>query len=392
MKTIILNWEHGQNNPFTVASDSIAKIFRRSGKIVEILQFTDEEWLSKLDTLVSRGVDFVYTWQGIGSGTKMPQSDQSIWEFFKTPLICIHGDHPAYMPPNHELESKYCIHYYTNPDFVSYSNAHFRKKYAAQLIDIPQLFYEDKLQNNNKNEFCIIKNINPLGEMCQTWERVLPRHIYDAYIKTTDFLKHRVISEKYVEIHFAIDELILIEGWEWFITGTNLDLYHHFHRSMDSYIRSYRSTIILEDLTDVNLSIYGSGWTEIAKNKSKNWRFSTGLDMKKSQPLFYSKYGIIDISPSKRLHDRTRRAMANMTPFLSSANIEDQFSNTEHYDKLFYDFQPKTIRERCEEVMKSPELHWERSKTFSIHYHQTFHHRNFTMMLDSTAQSIRRAE
>ncbi len=60
--------------------------------------------------------------------------------------------------------------------------------------------------------------------------------------------------------------------------------------------------------------------------------------MANSQDLYYTRFGLVDVSPSKGLHDRTRRAMVNGGAFLSSANLEDSFADIERFDPLILQF------------------------------------------------------
>ena len=107
--------------------------------------------------------------------------------------------------------------------------------------------------------------------------------------------------------------------------------------------------------------------------------------MANSQELFYSEYGIVDVSPSKRLHDRTRRAMVNGRPFLSSANLEDSFPDIERFETLFFNFLPGNLAMRCAKVVSDPREHSDVSEAFARAYHDRFHLQHFVQRLDSIA-------
>ena len=125
--------------------------------------------------------------------------------------------------------------------------------------------------------------------------------------------------------------------------------YHQYHRQLDHYLRSHKSIAVVAALRDFPLRIYGRGWDRIAQGAPASHVFEPGRNMADSQELYYTRFGLIDVSPSKGLHDRTRRAMVNGCGFLSSANLEDTFTDIERFDRLFFSFR----RERaCREMLR----------------------------------------
>jgi hypothetical protein len=134
MKAIILNWKSGENDPFSVVTDTVRQHFRACGKNVEVIEISQRDWPTRLNEVLPGGVEFVLTWQGLGSSATAGAPGESLWDHLKIPLICIHGDHPSHMPLNHQLESPYCFHLYTNAEFARYSNRHFRRKRSASLV------------------------------------------------------------------------------------------------------------------------------------------------------------------------------------------------------------------------------------------------------------------
>jgi hypothetical protein len=390
MKTVILNWNGGENDPFSEVNRSIAKIFHKCGKETHTLQITDPAWAEQLGQLAVEGVDFVFTWQGLGSNIVLADNGDSIWELLKIPLICVHGDHPAHMPQNHTFESKYCFHLYADAEFARYSNRHFRRKKSAHIIDIPQVFLEKQLDVEEEAVFHIVKNIHHTDVFEAEWARTLPDVALKAYLQAAEALKQLIKKEVYVDLHAVVDDLIVAESWDWFNEQQNSNLAHRFHSSMDYYLRSFKSMAMLDEIRDVPVNIYGRGWDKFKENCRNKWKFFQGQPMADSQKLYYSLYGIIDISPSKMLHDRSLRAMANGQPFLSNANLEDSFSNLKPYQDLFFDLRPGQLRTKCEAVMANPALHKELSKEFANLYHDTFHFQAFVNHLDLLALSVDR--
>ncbi len=109
--------------------------------------------------------------------------------------------------------------------------------------------------------------------------------------------------------------------------------------------------------------------------------------MADSQDLYYTRYGLIDVSPSKGLHDRTRRAMANGGAFLSSANLEDSFADIETIRPAILQFQdatsfPRNAQRSCAIPRGISAWH----SSLLILYHDRFHFRDFVNRIDHLAK------
>ena len=382
ISTVVLNWNAGENDPFSVTNRAIAGHLHASGKNVEIVEISSDKWWTKLEELAP-SVDFVFTWQGFGSyGT--------IWERLRVPLICVHGDHPSHMPQNHENESEYCFHLYTNADFARYSNRHFRRIRSATVIDIPQLHRERRLESFAGDHFVFAKNVNHPMDTEARWRERLAPWAFDVYMSAAETLQARLPAETYVEIHDVLDDFLKARNVDRLMPSADAAGYHQFHSQLDHFSRSLKSIRVVQSMRDFPLKVYGRGWERIAAEASRIHTFDAGKDMADSQALYYSRYGIVDVSPSKGLHDRTRRAMANGTSFLSSANLEDSFDDVDRFDRLFYSFHGDALKEHCTAVMHDPEGHREASRSFAHTYHNRFHFRDFANRLDALAKLVTR--
>jgi hypothetical protein len=384
LKVIILNWKSGENDPFTVINNTIRHHFHACGKNVEVIELTDGDWPDQLAGLAP--VEFAFTWQGLGSSVRVRDSNENLWNHLKIPLICLHGDHPSHMPLNHELESHYCFHLYTNADSARYSNRHFRRLRGASVIDIPQLHREPPLGQRAGDYFVLAKNINDLVDTEKSWRERMPKQVFDAFMVAAETLKARITRESYVELHDVLDDLIVQQNLEWLMPEANLVGYHDYHSQLDHYLRSHKTVATVAALREFPLRIYGRGWERVARNAPAIHVFERGRDMANSQHLYYSRYGLVDISPSKALHDRTRRAMVNQGAFLSSANLEDTFSDVAQYDRLFFSFKAHELGDKCAAVVRAPEDHLELSQQFARTYHERFHFGEFVKIIDSLAK------
>jgi hypothetical protein len=383
LKVVILNWKAGENDPFTVINETMRQHFRACGKNVEVIEITEEDWPSQLAKLAP--IEFAFTWQGLGSAVMLREIEMSLWDHLRIPLICVHGDHPCHMPKNHELESRYCFHLYTNADFARYSNRHFRRARGASVIDIPQVHREPRLVRQGGEYFVIAKNINDPQATERSWRDRLSKPVFDVFMGAAETLKARIAREAYVELHDVLDEVIVQQGIGWLTPEVNVVGYHDYHSQLDHYLRSHKAVTAVTALHDFPLHIYGRGWDQVARGAPPSHVFEPGRNMADSQEMYYSKYGLIDISPSKALHDRTRRAMANATSFLSSANLEDSFENVKRFRSLFFTFRVAELPEKCLAVMHDPESHLALAQEFASLYHERFHYRVFVNRLSQLA-------
>lgn len=392
LKTIILNWKQGENDPFTVFNKAIRHHFEACGKIVQVVEITDEGWAGQLAELALQGIDFVFTWQGLGSDVVVDDNgrQKSLWDLLRVPLICLHGDHPSHNPEKHQCESRYCFHLYLDAEFARYSNCHFRRLRGAAVIDWPKLYIESPIQHQAGEHFVIAKNLTDPLAFERRWLREHDQALYEVLMAVAEVLKHRIASEPYVDVHAAIDQLI--DGYDLERIRPEIDakLYHLFHSEQEMYCRNYKSLSVVVALRDFPVHIYGRGWERIAKEAPANLVFKPGLDMVQSQTLFHTRYGIIDVSPAKSLHDRTLRAMANGSAFLTNACLEGMFADITRYAPLFYSLDSGQLEERCAAVMADPDLHRDLARQFANVYHDRTYHKEFVFKLDLLANSVTR--
>lgn len=389
MKVVILNWKAGENDPFTIVNAAIRQHLRARGKNVEVIEIFEGNWPTRLAELAVGGVEFAITRQGLGSHAPVGDQGESLWDLLRIPLICIHADHPCHMPLNHQLDSRYCLHLYTNGEFARYSNHHFRRAHSASVIDIPQLFREPRLERRVGDYFVFAKNINDPVDTENFWRQQSEKRVFDAYMMAAETLQARIVSEPYVEIHEVLDDLIATHDMEWLSPAINPDGYHRYHSQLDHYVRSYKSIAAVTAVGEFPVRIYGRGWDRIAQRSAASHVFEAGRNMADSQSLYYTRFGLIDVSPAKLLHDRARRAMVNGSPFLSSANLEDTFADMGRFQQLFFSFRPDDLREKCAAVVVDPEGHRAVAQQFADAYDERFRVEDFVNRIDDLAKVAR---
>lgn len=391
MLVVILNWKDGENDSFSPFNQALENYLDASGKCTKVVQLTDEDWPGQIVALKKNGIDFVFTWQGLGTRQTMKDGQQSFWDTVQVPLISLHGDHPCHMPGNHAFESPFCTHLYTNREFSQYANTHFRKQSRSIFIEHPLFNLDIPFDIKGPDCFVLAKNITSPMEMENKWKIELNKQLFDFCMRATEILKFQLSSSQFVDVHSIVDELIMTYHFDVLYPHVNLPAYHAIHSQLDFYCRNFKSVSILELLEDVPLHIYGRGWDYYSNKNNPNHQFFKGKNSIDSQELYYSKFGIIDISPSATgLHDRTYRAIRNGTPFLSSGYMPGFLPEMIRYDSLFYTFNKSDLRHKCENIMSNPTTHIEISGEFSYLYQMQSRPAEFVWKLDSIARSMAR--
>jgi hypothetical protein len=391
MHVVILSWSGGENDPFTPFNAALSSYLDACGKLTRTLHLTDGDWPRQLLDLTLEGIDFVFTHQWLGTSLRLGEQGRDFWEAVNAPLICYHGDHPSHMPANHAFDGPNCAHLYSTREFCLYANRHFRKRGRAIVLDPPLFSLDLPLGDRHGDHFVLAKNLTPPPDMEDTWRQQLDGTTYGLYMAARETVVSALTQEDRVDIHPLLDDLLRSHGSGTFDPVSHPAAYHLFHSQLDFYVRNLKSVIVLESLKDVPMHIYGRGWTRYAEAKNANHRFLRGRDMAHSQSLYYSRYGILDVTPSLTgVHDRTLRAMRNETPFLSSVYLPGLLPDMDRYDPLFYRFNGPDLREKCEAIMRDPETHAERARTFSHQYQLRAHPSDFVRNLDLIARTLAR--
>lgn len=391
MNVVILSWKEGENDPFTPFNAVMAGYFEARGKRTRLVEVTDPSWTAQILELAFDGIDFVFTWQGIGTELQLGEKNASFWESLGVPVISYHGDHPCHMPIRHALDIRNCAHVYATSEFCRYANRHMRRMGRAIVHETPVLSLDIPLRESRGDHFVLAKNLTPTWAMEADWRAKLPADAVEVYLGATEVVRAAVAQEDHPEIHALLDdylqELERSRGFAW----TNPTNFHLFHSQLDAYTRNFRSQRLLEILQDVPIHVYGRGWERFAELGRPMHHFHPGRPLSRSQSLYYSRFGILDVAPSATgTHDRTLRAIKNETPFLSSGHLPGFLPDMERYDGLFYRFNGDDLREKAEAVMADPEGHAELARTFSHAYQLRVHPFDFVAHLDLIARSLDR--
>lgn len=137
MRIAILNWSGGENDPFSYFSGNLQRRLRELGHDAIILAL-DDGFATALHTAHEASpVQLAFAWQGIGSEVRRTGDTATLWERLGIPVVCHHGDHPCYNPPNHVQSSPNLIHLYACASFAKAANLLIRGPFPGLVDPIP---------------------------------------------------------------------------------------------------------------------------------------------------------------------------------------------------------------------------------------------------------------
>jgi superoxide dismutase len=367
MKVVILSWNGGENDPFTVFAKSLKRQYEGIGKDVSILEISSESWIQDILNIKEfHGIDFTYTFQGIASDLTL-DNGSNFWELNNIPLLCVHGDHPCHMPKNHVADNAYVRHVYISSEFSYYSNRYFRNKYGSRSVTPGLVHNELPIKQRSGNYFVFMKNIHNLELMKQEWSIINNIEIKKFLLECSALIEERINLGNHINHHQFIDDMISEKKLDLIFEKQNRNILHYLHDQLDFYFRTFISLHIVKTLKDFPIKIFGRGWDSIQGISSKH-EINLGKSTSNSQELLYSRYGIIDVSPSYELHDRSLRAIANSTSFLSTAFLnKDIYGLNEELD-IFINSDSEEVKYKCELITSAPERHLDKCLSFRNKY------------------------
>ena len=388
MNILLLNWTGGNNDPFTFGMTALKHELQLQGKQVTIVDIEDPKWRSEVVELMQEGVEYAISNQGLASNFKVQaenEGETNLWDFLKVPLICIHADHPCHNPVYHLSDSRYCAHLYVDRDFARYSNKHFRRRYGAITIQTPTIFDEapeDKFQGDH---FVLMRNMQPTAQRMANWESFGP-HLSAPLALTAQQINDELGDRNSIDIHAILDERLIALGVAEKLV--NSVAFHCLHAEIDMYYRNYKTEMLIKKLSDFPIHIHGAGWSDIPQSKAH--KFLPGRNAADSKPLYYSNYGILDISPSTFLHDRTIRAIHNNTSFLTDSQVPRVFSSSSNErSDMFYHVADDSLCNRLEAIVQNPKAHRESCRHFSALYKRQYTAESYIDRLDLLARAMR---
>lgn len=391
MKIILLNWQNGENDPFTYFNRSLQEKLAINGRVAEIINL-DKNFDFNISNTIRSGVDFAITWQGIASGIINKKTGKNLWEEFQIPLFCLHGDHPCHKIENHMTISKYVHHFYLAPSFCQYANQFIQRKTAAKFLQLPNIFQkkEGAQQVFYGDYFVFPKNHDDTIEMTKNWSKNLPEAIAKNFINISEAIRNEYTTGNTKNHHAIIesffDENSLHQLKNFYGDKNDFATRNRVHATLDKFYRNYAAEHTLLSLKDTPIKIYGRGWERFQAIKNHRHEFFSFEKSAQGDFQFQSNYGILDIAPIQdSIHDRTLRAITNNNGFLIASSWNcSEFLGKEYFNH-FFNGKPNQIRALVENVIQSPDDHRHSALEFKKAYDRSFGFHSFLKFFELLA-------
>ncbi len=394
MQIILLNWKNGENDPFSLFNGMLKSKFESYGRSVKIVEL-NSDFDKNIAKTINEGIDFALTWQGIASGLINRRSEKNLWDEYKIPLFCLHGDHPCHKISNHTATSEYIRHIYLAPSFCRYANKFIERTIAAQFMMLPNIFHtkHPSTTSIHGDYFVFPKNLDDTKLMVSNWEKKFPAHIATTFKNIASAIKSEYKESNSLDHHEIID----IQLTEEFISNlqdhlkinSDMSARHYAHAYMDKFYRNLISEDILATLSDVKIQIYGRGWDRFKNNNNKNHSFFSFDKALNGDFQFQSNFGILDVAPiNDSIHDRSFRAMASNNGFLIASSWNASEFLNQNFENLFFTGKDMMVRALAELVIQSPESHRASAQQFKSQYHTKYGFHQFLKNIENVAATL----
>jgi hypothetical protein len=393
MSIVIINWRGGENDPFTYFSECMKQAMERMGRPTHIVDL-DNSTMHKLAEIDEKGIDFVFSWQGIGSQIGATDTNPTtIWDQLKLPVLCYHGDHACHMPSHHKAMSPWVRHIYSTGSFAMFANMYVPRRTHATSFQ-PPVWFTDGVKDRFEGDFFVFpKNLDDLDSTLNKWRGASEQLVASFLLEAADMIISEFRNGNRTNHHDIIGAMLNEEMMAALceeLNNSEMAVRFHIHSLLDKIHRNAVAEHVVNDLKDVPLKIYGRGWDRFKLRQNPNHEFLPFDAMSDNAFQFASRYGIIDAAPiNDTLHDRTLRAMGNRSGFLIGSNWSYETFLGGDYGDLFFDGAPGGLRARAERVMQSPEAHRAQCRDFARHYQGQFSLFSFVKYLEEMSDMVR---
>lgn len=363
MRIAILNWANGENDPFSYFSRKWKERLCAVGHEVFIIALDDHAILSIASLHQEQPIDLAFCWQGLGSGLVPDGFTQSLWEVLRTPLVCLHGDHPCYNPFNHQQSSAYLIHIYGPASFAKAANTLIPRVYPAVQGLYPGLFELDEPCRDFVGDYFVLaKNIQHPSAIYAEWKARCTPETYALLTHIADQISHAFRQGNVANHHDVILDHAPANLREAMVDGRPEsragDVLFLITRELDRIHRNVAATFVVDALPDVPLRVYGRGWEHFAARNNPNHQFLPAQSLEESAGHYRSQFGILDIAPANdMLHDRTFRALQIGGGFLISSAWHNVLPDPSEFAQLFFGGSVNELSTKVEAVMSNPAEH-----------------------------------
>jgi hypothetical protein len=374
VRIAILNWSGGENDPFSYFSGNLQRRLQELGHDAIILAL-DAGFATALHTAHEASpVHLAFAWQGIGSEVRRTGDTATLWERLGIPVVCHHGDHPCYNPPNHAQSSPNLIHLYACASFAKAANLLIRGPFPGLVDPIPN-FLDPVPPPAVFGDACFVfpKNLDHPDQLREGWRARYDAAGYALLKAGADAIEAAFRRGRPVDHHALILEALpapvraVVEAGE-----ADADLAGGVLLIASELDRVYRNTasrFIVDTLDEVPLRIYGRGWDRHRARGNPRHEYRDFDRVADGTTQFHTAYGILDVAPSTdMLHDRTWRAMRQGAGFLLCSSWQASEPLHDDFAALFFSGDPEALRSRVEDVQRDPEAHRARVRAFTEAY------------------------
>lgn len=383
MRIAIISWSGGTNDPFTYFSDCLRRQIEALGHAVHLVPF-DEAMGHALHALHSTApIHLAFTWMGLGSSLCPAGMTKTLWELLDIPLVCIHGDHPCYAPPNHQRTSRHAIHLYPCRSFAEAADRLIGGDWPALVEPLPNFFTPPEAAGTFTGDFFVFpKNLQHIEDLRASWRQRFngpflallldaAEAIGKAFHQGRLFDHHEVLLDAFpAEIGAAVRGHRSDHALRQILVALGAEL--------DRVYRNTAAAFVLDTLPDVPIRVFGSGWERHAARGNPRHEFCPGQPLSDGRAQFDSAFGIIDVAPIFDLiHDRTFRAMRHGAGLLSCSGWRVGEPIREEFNALFFSGDAVGLQARVAEVLRNPSAHRQRVADFSRAYDGVFPFRDY---------------
>jgi hypothetical protein len=345
---------------------------------ISVLIIEPAEMQYAVDQISQGNVGFAVTWVGFGqdiSVTIGPGGDPAnIWEFFRIPLLKLHGDLPAYYSDRHGNVPTTSVNLYHAEEF-----AHFRRRWMPEARTlaavIPPLPLSPVDRGNldmslrRRGKLVFLKNGNSPEQLQRLWNDRLPASVAKLVLSLADSITPKGLEAGRLDIGDFTADFLTSEGLD---PNTMYDMQLFLSAQMDDYLRRVKSKMIAEALLDLPVIIQG-GHLEHIDFIGRKAQCIAGQDFGATKQVFANQFGIIDMSPNVDTwpHDRVQRAAGTYALLLTNRQtwVTEKFPG---FEDLTFGFDPESIRNRVSDAIARPSHYLELAVAFGDRFRENY--------------------
>ena len=246
MHIVLLNWDGGENDPFTTINRELGISLQGFGCQISVVP-TQGELAQRLFTLnLTHRIDGVITHQGICSNLRILSNDRLIWDELGLSLLCLHSDHPTINLINHQADSPWVTHTYCVPHHAEYANSTIPRSKPAQFLAVPSFYSKRGVISDREGDFFVFpKNIETVRSTIDKWSSRFSGKLLAFLVETTNDQVTNYLTGEPIEHHALLDDRLTDDLITDFMNTLMLDdpslMRHRVHGMFDKVRRNIAS-------------------------------------------------------------------------------------------------------------------------------------------------------